>query len=287
MTVLARTAVVTGGTAGIGLQTAVGLAAQGWHVTVIGRDRARGDAAAARIDAAAGRPAARFVAADLSSVSATRALGSRLAAEGPVHLLVNNVGGIWTDRRESPEGIEASVALNHLSPYVLTEALLDALIAGAPSRIVNITSSVMVAAQPVFDDVEAPGPYYGMAATGRAKLAHLVHTLELAEHLRDRGVAVFAADPGPAATDNAAQMTIDVLPPAARPHWEQIRQGLSTPVAVAARAPLTAATDTGLDARTGLVIGPAGTPDDTLLALVTPEVRAAVPVWTRKILAAL
>lgn len=239
----------------------------------------------ARVDEAAGRRAGRFVRADLSSLAETRRLGERLAGEGGLDLLVNNVGGMWTDRRENPEGIEASIALNHLSPYVLTEELLDALAAAAPSRIVNVTSSAIAAAQTVFDEAEPPGPHYGLAVTGRAKLAHLAYTLELAGRLEPRGVAVLAADPGAAATDNAAQMTIDILPPALRPHWEQIQQGVSAPVAAAATGPLAAATDPALEGRTGLVVGPAGTVDDTLLAFVTPELTESVRTWTAKLMA--
>ncbi|MER7923021.1 SDR family NAD(P)-dependent oxidoreductase [Streptomyces sp. NPDC096057] len=286
MTARGKKAVVTGGTGGIGLETAIGLAAEGWDVTVVGRDAARGAAAVARIDEAAGREAGRFVAADLSCLADTVALGRRLADEGPLHLLVNNAGGMWVRRWESPEGIEGSVALNHLSPYVLTEELLGALTAAAPSRIVNVTSAAINAAQPVFDEVEPPGPHYGLAATGRAKLAHLAHTVDLAERLAPSGVSVFAADPGAAATGNAAQMTIDILPPALRPHWEQIRQGVSAPVAAAAKAPLTAATDPGLEGTTGVVIGPTGEADGRLLGFVTPEVTAAVRTWTAKLLAA-
>ncbi|MET9080718.1 SDR family NAD(P)-dependent oxidoreductase [Streptomyces sp. NPDC004237] len=286
MTVHANKAVVTGGTGGIGLETAVGLATQGWDVTVVARDRERGDAAVARIDAAAGRDAGRFIGADLSSLAETRNVGRRLASEGVLHLLVNNVGGMWVTRWESAEGIEASVALNHLSPYVLSEELLGALAAGAGSRIVNITSAAINAAQPVFDGIEPPGPHYGMAATGRAKLAHLAHTMDLAERMKPRGVSVFAADPGAAATDNAAQMTIDILPPPLRPHWGMIRKGVSAPVSTAAKAPLTAATDPGLEGSTGLVIGPAGEPDDRLLGFVTPQVADAVRTWTANLLAA-
>ncbi|WP_320784968.1 SDR family NAD(P)-dependent oxidoreductase [Streptomyces sp. CRN 30] len=276
---------MTGGTAGIGLQLTLELAAQGWDVTVVARDEARGAAAVARIDEAAGRAAGRFVRADLSSVAETRATGRRLAAEGPLHLLVNNVGGMWTERWLSPEGIEASVALNHLSPYVLTETLLESLTAAAPSRIVNITSGAVAAALPVFDDVEPPGPHYGLAATGRAKLAHLAHTVELAGRLADTGVTVLAADPGPAATDNAAQMTVDILPPELRPHWEQIREGVTRPLHLAVRGPLAAATGAVPAAGAGLVIGPAGEPDSTLLGSVTPEVTRAVRTWTEKLLA--
>ncbi|KDN77616.1 short-chain dehydrogenase [Streptomyces olindensis] len=286
MTAQAKKAVVTGGTGGIGLETAVGLANQGWDVTVVARDGARGDAAVARIDEAAGRGAGRFIVADLSSLAETRQLGRRLAAEGALHLLVNNVGGMWVRRWESAEGIEGSVVLNHLSPYVLTEELLGALTARAPSRIVNVTSAAIASAQPVFDDIEPPGPHYGMAATGRAKLAHLVHTLDLAERLRPSGVSVLAADPGAAATDNAAQMTIDILPPALRPHWEQIRQGVSAPVTAAVKASLTAATAPGLEGSTGLVIGPSGEPDTKLLDFVTPQLADVVRAWTARLLAA-
>ncbi|MGP3755588.1 SDR family NAD(P)-dependent oxidoreductase [Streptomyces sp. IBSNAI001] len=284
MTEHAPKAVVTAGTGGIGLETALGLARWGWDVTLVARDPARGEAAVARVDEAAGRPAGRFVRADLSSLAATRRLGERLAAEGALNLLVNNVGGMWTERWESPEGIEASIALNHLSPYVLTGTLLDALAAAAPSRVVNVTSSAITAAEAVFDEAEPPGPHYGLPATGRAKLAHLAHSMELAGHLAPRGISVIAADPGAAATGNAALMTIDILPPAMRPFWEQIQKGVSAPVAAAATGPLAAALDPALEGRTGLVVGPDGTVDDTLLAFVTPEVTEAVRRWTAELM---
>ncbi|MFJ2295021.1 SDR family NAD(P)-dependent oxidoreductase [Streptomyces sp. NPDC087894] len=286
MTEHAPRAVVTAGTGGIGLETALGLARRGWDVTLVARDPARGEAAVARVDEAAGRPAGRFVRADLSSLAATRRLGEHLAAEGALNLLVNNVGGMWTERWESPEGIEGSIALNHLSPYVLTETLLDALAAAAPSRVVNVTSSAITAAQAVFEDAEPPGPHYGLPATGRAKLAHLAHSVELAGRLAPRGISVIAADPGAAATGNAALMTLDILPPAMRPFWEQIQKGVSAPVAAAATGPLAAALDPALDGRTGLVVGPDGTVDDTLLAFVTPEVTEAVRRWTAELMAA-
>ncbi|MGP3936570.1 SDR family NAD(P)-dependent oxidoreductase [Nonomuraea sp. KM88] len=279
----ARKAIVTAGTGGIGLETAAGLAARGWDVTVVGRDADRGAAATARLEAAAGRPAGRFLRADLSSLSGTRALADRLAAEGLLHLLVNNVGGMWTRRWEGADGIEASLMLNHLSPYVLTEALLDALKAGAPSRIVNVTSSAIMAAVPVFEEAEPPGPYYGMAATGRAKLAHLAYTMDLAERLDGQGTQVVAVDPGPAATPNAAQMTIDILPPQMRPLWDQVQEWVTRPVAEAAAAVLAACT--GPSHGTGALIGPSGAPDDSLRQHLTEDVAAAVRRWTPGLLA--
>ncbi|MEV4567953.1 SDR family NAD(P)-dependent oxidoreductase [Nonomuraea sp. NPDC049419] len=283
MSTYVRKAVVTAATGGIGLETATALAASGFDVTVVGRDAGRGAAAVARLDEAAGRAAGRFLAADLSSLEAARALAVRLADEGPLQLLVNNVGGMWSTRRESADGIEAGVAVNHLSPYVLTEALLDTLKAGAPSRIVNVTSSAIMAADPTYDETEPPGPYYGMAATGRAKLAHLVHTMDLAARLDGQGVDVVAVDPGPAATPNAAEMTIDLLPPPMRPLWEQIQEGVKRPASEAAAAVVAAAT---ADLPTGTLIGPAGVPDDTLRQYLTEEVTAAVRRWTPRLLGA-
>ncbi|MEV4800043.1 SDR family NAD(P)-dependent oxidoreductase [Nonomuraea sp. NPDC049421] len=283
MSTYVRKAVVTAATGGIGLETATALAASGFDVTVVGRDAGRGAAAVARLDEVAGRAAGRFLAADLSSLEAARALAGRLADEGPLQLLVNNVGGMWSRRRESADGIEASVAVNHLSPYVLTEALLDTLKAGAPSRIVNVTSSAIMAADPTYEETEPPGPYHGMATTGRAKLAHLAHTMDLAARLDGQGVDVVAVDPGPAATPNAAEMTIDLLPPPMRPLWEQVLQGVKRPASEAAAAVVAAAT---ADLPTGTLIGPAGVPDDTLRQYLTEEVTAAVRRWTPRLLGA-
>jgi NAD(P)-dependent dehydrogenase (short-subunit alcohol dehydrogenase family) len=144
----------------------------GLTVSIVGRDPGRGETAARRIGGDT-----RFLQADLSSLPQVRELGARLAEEGPLQLLVNNVGGMWSTRWETTDGIEAAFALNHLSPVVLTEALLDALRAGAPSRLIEVTSSSIATAvldgTPTYDDVEQDGEYVGMAVTGRAKLAHL------------------------------------------------------------------------------------------------------------------
>jgi NAD(P)-dependent dehydrogenase (short-subunit alcohol dehydrogenase family) len=280
---MAQQAVVTAGTRGIGVEVAVELSRRGYAVTVVGRDPDHGEEAVRRIGDA------RFIQADLSVLAEVRALGERLAAEGPVHLLVNNIGGMWSRRWQTADGIEASFALNHLSPTVLTETLIDALRAGGPSRIVDVTSSSITAAlltgTPAYDDVE-PGEYYGMAVSGRAKLAHLAYNQELADRLRGTGISVFAADPGAAATPNAAEMTPEILPPPLRPHWEQIAQGVQRPAAEAARSIVFAATDPSLTGETGLVIDPECTPSDALTGALTPDLMAAARTLTERVLKA-
>ena len=160
---------------------------------------------------------------------------------------------------------------------------------GGPSRIVDVTSSsilaMLQAGAPSFDEVE-PAEYYGMAVSGRAKLAHLAYNRELAQRLRGSGVSVFAADPGAAATPNAAEMTPEILPPALRPHWEQIRQGVQRPAAEGARPVVFAATDPSLTGETGLIIDPECTPSETLLGALTPDLSAATRALTERVLKA-
>ncbi|MEU8266576.1 SDR family NAD(P)-dependent oxidoreductase [Sphaerisporangium sp. NPDC049002] len=259
---MGKRAVVTAGTGGIGLETAMRLAATGHAVTVIGRNAERGARAVERIDAVATGPGARFVAADLASLDSVRGLAARLAAEGPLNVLVNNVGAMFADRQQTVDGIEASFAVNHLSPYLLTELSLEPLRAGGPSRIVNVTSSAVRTAKRSFGAVEPPGGYYGFHWYGRAKLANLAYTLDLAERLRGTGVSVFAADPGGAAT----AMTDDtvwspkIVSPGLRLLWPLVRRtfarATSGSAALAARSSVLAAADDSLNGRTGLVIGP-------------------------------
>ncbi|MFE9749011.1 SDR family NAD(P)-dependent oxidoreductase [Saccharothrix saharensis] len=265
-----RTAVVTAGTAGIGLETALGLAAAGFAVTVVGRDAGRGARAVARIDAAGPAHPARFLRADLASLDEVRSLADRIAADHaasgePLTVLVNNVGAMFADPHEH-DGIEASFVVNHLSPYLLTELLRPTLVASAPSRIVNVTSGAVVLAKRVFDAVEPPGGYYGFHWYGRAKLANLAYTLDLAARLDGTGVTVFAADPGGAATDMTAGTMTDpkIVSPGLRLLWPLVRRrfarSTSGPASVAARPSIVAATDEGLAGRTGIVIGAGARP---------------------------
>ncbi|WP_436764491.1 SDR family NAD(P)-dependent oxidoreductase [Streptosporangium sp. V21-05] len=281
-----RKAVVTGGTGGIGFYVASQLAEVGFAVTVVGRDAGRGQEAAGLIG-----EGARFLQADLSSLRQTRELGARLAQEGPLHLLVNNVGGMWSTRWETVDGIEASLAVNHLAPVVLTRELLGVLRAGAPSRIVEVTSSsitVAAADGPLdYEEIEQAGDYYGMAVCGRAKLARLAHSQDLAEELRGSGITVLSVDPlGPAAaaTPNAAAMTPQILPPAVRHLWDAIQAGMR-PASQSAGPIVAAAINPAFDDAAGLIVGPDGVPSQDLLTYLSPEISASVRTLTHRVLA--
>ncbi|MEV7027787.1 SDR family NAD(P)-dependent oxidoreductase [Kitasatospora sp. NPDC093558] len=282
-------AIVTGGTGGIGLETALGLAARGFAVTVVGRDAERGARAVERIAAVAAGGEPRFVAANLASLGDVRALATRLAAGGPLKVLVNNVGAMFAQRQQTVDGIEASFAVNHLSPYLLTELLLDRLRAGAPSRIVNVTSGAVKLAKRTFDTVEPPGGYYGFHWYGRAKLANLAYTLDLAARLRDSGITVFAADPGGAATamTNGTMTSPSIVSPPLRLLWPLVRRtferSTAGPASVAARPSVVAATDPALEGRTGLVIGPKAHPVPAFRASTDPRTVADVLRLSRQL----
>ncbi|MFE6024770.1 SDR family NAD(P)-dependent oxidoreductase [Streptomyces niveus] len=281
-----RTAVVTAGTAGIGLETALGLAAAGFSVTVVGRDAGRGERAVGRINATNPAHPARFLSADLAALDEVRALADRITSEHaasgePLTVLVNNVGAMFADRQDL-SGVEASFVVNHLSPYLLTELLLPTLTAGAPSRIVNVTTGAVAAAKRVFDAVEPPGGYYGFHWYGRAKLANLAYTLDLAARLDGTGVSVFAADPGGAATDmtNGTMADPKIVSPALRLLWPLVRRkferSTSGPASMAARSSITAATDEALTGRTGIVIGAEARPVAPPRGATDPRVADAV-----------
>ncbi|AGK81641.1 Short chain dehydrogenase/reductase family oxidoreductase [Streptomyces microflavus DSM 40593] len=263
---MSRRAIVTAGTGGIGLETAKGLARHGYAVTVVGRNAERGASAVEEIAAVANGGAPRFVAADLASLDNVRALAAQLAADGPLGVLVNNVGAMFAQRQRTVDGIEASFAVNHLSPYLLTELLLDRLRADAPSRIVNVSSAAIKTARRTFDAVEPPGGYYGFHWYGRAKLANLAYTVHLAERLRGAGVTVFAADPGGAATDmtDGTMTSPKIVSPPLRLLWPLVRRtferSTAGPASVAARSSVFAATADSLDGRTGLLVGPEARP---------------------------
>ncbi|MCS7476923.1 SDR family NAD(P)-dependent oxidoreductase [Umezawaea endophytica] len=280
---------MTAGTGGIGLETAVGLAAAGYEVTVVGRDAERGKLAVDRVDAHGTGARARFLSADLLSLTSVRALAERVAAEGRVAVLVNNVGAMFDERRLSPEGVEATFALNHLSPYLLTELLLPSLRDGAPSRVVNVTSGSVRIGTRRFDAAEPPGGYYGLHVYGRAKLANLVHTLDLAERLRGTGVSVFAADPGGAVTDMTAgtMRSSQVVAPWLRPFWFLVLRAFQrttggTP-SEAAWSSIVAATDPALAERTGLIIGRDGRPVSPPRGVTAPELVHAVRNLSRRL----
>ena len=192
-----KTCLVTGATAGIGEITARELARMGARVVLVGRSPERCAAATQRIRAQTGATAVESLVADLSSQAEVRRLAEEVRGRcDRLDVLVNNAGAMYLERRESVDGIELTMALNHLSYFLLTNALLDLVRAGSPARIVNVASDAHKGASIDFDDLQTRRGYSGWRTYQRSKLANILFTHELARRLEGTGVTVNTLHPG-------------------------------------------------------------------------------------------
>ena len=230
-----KTVLITGGTGGIGKAAAVGLASMGARVGITGRDRARADAAAGEIASASGQPAVDVFVADLSSQAEVRRLaGEVLAAYPRLDVLLNNVGGFWAHRHVTADGLEHTFALNHLAPFLLTNLLLDRLIASAPARVVTVSSGAQSMGRIDFDDLQGEQHYSGSRAYNQSKLANVMFTYELATRLQGTGVTATALHPGMTSTAFSAEdPALGWLVTIMRPFMKSPERGAETPVYLA------------------------------------------------------
>ena len=196
-----RVCLITGATSGIGEVTAHALARQGATVVVLGRNPQKGAATLASIREVGGNPSVDFLLADLTvQDQVRRAAGEFRERHARLDILINNAGGFFWRRQESVDGIEMTLALNHLAPFLLTNLLLDMLKASAPARVINVSSDVHRSAEMDFDDLQMERSYSAWKAYGCSKLALTLFTYELARRLGGSHVTANAVHPGFVAT---------------------------------------------------------------------------------------
>ncbi|MFF4428585.1 oxidoreductase [Streptomyces sp. NPDC001513] len=206
-----RTAVITGGNAGIGYHVAEQLARAGAHVVLAGRSARRTRIALDALRAAVPGASATDVRLDLADLDSVHRAAEQLTAAGPVDLLVNNAGVTASKKRaETAQGFELMFGTNHLGPFALTLLLSPAL--GTDARVVSLGSLTHSRAHLDFDDLQSRTGYRSMAVYGRSKLAVLLFAAELDRRLRDGGSTVrsVAAHPG---------WAVQGLTPARPPLW--------------------------------------------------------------------
>ena len=191
-----KTCIVTGASAGIGTATALGLAAQGADLGLVGRDATR-LAEVADQCRAAGAGTVRTYRCDFAVLDQVRSLADTLQEDWPrLDVLINNAALVKQHREETVDGYEAMFAVNHLAPYLLTRLLLDRIVGSAPSRIVNVASDANTFGALEPDDYMSTRSYKPMKVYGRSKLANILFTVELAKRLQGSGVVVNCLHPG-------------------------------------------------------------------------------------------
>lgn len=197
-----KVCLVTGATAGIGQATALLLARLGATVVGVGRNLAKNEYSTRLIKEDTGNPRVKYLMADLSSQKDIRALVPQFLSEyDRLDVLVNNAGATFSKRQESAEGIEMTFALNHLGYFLLTNLLSEMLEASAPSRVINVSSSLHKFGRIDFDDIPFEQGYSRSKAYQRSKLANIAFTYELARRFCNQKVTVNAMNPGLVATN--------------------------------------------------------------------------------------
>ena len=141
--------------------------------------------------------AADLLVADLTSQAEVRRLATEFRARhDQLHVLVNDAGPYVPDRRVTVDGLESTLALNHLAPYLLTNLLGDLLVASAPARVVTVTSGAQSMGRIRFDDLQGERRYGPQRAYAQSKLANVLFTYEPARRLEGTGVTATCVHPG-------------------------------------------------------------------------------------------
>jgi len=196
-----KTVVVTGATNGIGEITALELARKGAQVVIISRSEEKCRRTVERIRRETDNHQVDYLVADLSLMAEVRAVAEAfLAKYDRLDVLVNNAGAYFNERRVTSEANEKTLALNHLSYFLLTHILLDRLQATAQdageARIINVSSDAHRFSPLNLDDLQREKKYSAFGVYAESKLMNVMFTYELARRLKDTGVTVNAVHPG-------------------------------------------------------------------------------------------
>jgi NAD(P)-dependent dehydrogenase (short-subunit alcohol dehydrogenase family) len=205
-----RIAVITGGTGGLGLETARVLASRGAMVVLAGRDLAKLEAAVSQLVSAQPDASVQTAQVDLASLESVRKAAAELAGRYPsLDLLINNAGLMMPPYGLTKDGYELQFGTNHLGHFVLTGLLMRQLLAAPGSRVVTVSSNAHRAGRINFADLNSARRYRRMTAYGQSKLANLMFTYELQRRLsaaKAQTIAL-AAHPGTARTDLTRHMS--------------------------------------------------------------------------------
>ena len=208
-----RTALVTGGTSGIGTETARALAAAGARIVITARDKAKAEEALAHLRQVAPDAEFDYAVVDLGSLDGVLQASEDILERFPaLHIMVNNAGVMATPFGRTVDGFETQFGTNHLGHFVLTNLLVPALIAGAPSRVISLSSASHQRGDVQWEDINfETQPYDPVRAYAQSKTANVLFAVELNRRLGARDVHAYAVHPGLIATNLRRYLTKEML----------------------------------------------------------------------------
>ncbi|MFX1418186.1 MAG: SDR family oxidoreductase [Promethearchaeota archaeon] len=191
-----KVCIVTGANSGIGKATALGLAKLDAHVVMLCRDKFRGEDAQSEIIDATGNESIDLLLADLTSHQSIRNFVSNFQKKyDKLNVLINNAGINPSKRYETVDGIEKTLAVNTLAPYLLTNLLMPTLKNSIPARIINVVSAVQ-SKSINFDNLQLKRHFRSWKAYSQSKTALILITYEFARRLEGSGITVNCLHPG-------------------------------------------------------------------------------------------
>ena len=196
-----KTVVITGGTSGIGEVATIALAQTGARIVLVARNKSRAEATLARLLIRGPGASHSVYFADLTRLAEMKRVAAEIAnREPPIDILINNAGALFGTRRLTEDELESTFALNHMSYFVVTEALRERLLASGAARIVNTASAAHQGATLDFDDLQSAKSFSPMKVYSCSKLCNILFTRELARRLHGTGVTANCLHPGFVAT---------------------------------------------------------------------------------------
>ncbi len=193
--------VVTGANSGMGLASAIALAKQGADVVMVCRNERRGQEALAEAVRQSGSDRIQLMLCDLGRLDSIREFAKAFRERySKLDVLLNNAGVVMLTRQETADGFEMDLGVNHLGHFLLTNLLLEPLLAAKQGRVVTVASGAYKAGKIHFDDPFLTRGFNPAKAYGQSKLANILFTKELASRVAGTSVTANCLHPGAVGT---------------------------------------------------------------------------------------
>ncbi|MCX6060616.1 MAG: SDR family NAD(P)-dependent oxidoreductase [Chloroflexi bacterium] len=203
---------ITGGTGGIGKQTALTLAKMGARIIITGRAKTSGDETVAEIKQASGNPNVDLLLGDLSAQAEIHSLANQFKIKNQrLDVLINNAGLASSKRELTADGIESNFAVNVIAPFLLTRLLMDSLKASPSARVINLMGGD-VPAKLDMGNLQGQRSFDGLNSYSQSKLAMMLMTYEFARRVQGANVTVNVCYPGQASTNMTRSVTPEMFP---------------------------------------------------------------------------